>query len=469
MARLNFGGLTALLATLFLLLTSVAAQNCMAATGRFKPKMASGFKSSVIASGLRTPRGIAQDSEGNLLIAEQAGGSIRRLVLKENGDEVCVVSSTTLVSGGTVSGNLTCDCSILKMKRGLTCSQTNHGVDLSADGKTLFVSNLQSVTAYPYDAAAGTVGAGKVVVSGLGNNGPHPTRTILTSKNSPDYLLVARGSNANVDTQTAQQTAGRCMIKQFKISEIMSAPQAYNSGGEVTGWGLRNIVGMGENPVTGGIWSVENSMDDLRLNSKDVHNENPAERFNFHGELNNTGNKLKGANFGYPGCVAAWNIDGKTPGELFQPDNSPKTSDCAQRTPARIIMPPHTAPLDVKWVAVSFIFPSVPSQKREKKKNPPTVTDPDTKDGSAAYITFHGSWNRNPPDGYRLMKVEFGADGQPKHDAKSKTAMIPIMENPSTASCPTSCFRPVGLVIDKKKRIFMTSDSSGELYAIYGA
>ena len=115
-------------------------------------------------------------------------------------------------------------------------------------------------------------------MNGLGNNGPHPTRTILTSKSSPDMLLVARGSNANVDTQTTDKGAGRCMIKSFSIKQIMQTPATYTTGGEIVGWGLRNIVGMGEDPVHGGVWSVENSMDDIRLNSKDVHNENPAEK-----------------------------------------------------------------------------------------------------------------------------------------------------------------------------------------------
>ena len=101
MARLSITGLTALVA-LFSLLTSVSAQ-CAAVAGRgYKPKMASGYKAVVIAAGLRSPRGIAQDSAGNLLIAEQQGGSVRRLVLKEEGNEVCVASSTTLVTGGTV-------------------------------------------------------------------------------------------------------------------------------------------------------------------------------------------------------------------------------------------------------------------------------------------------------------------------------------------------------------------------------
>ena len=67
------------------------------------------------------------------------------------------------------------------------------------------------------------------------------------------------------------------------------------------------------------------------------------------------------------------------------------------------------------------------------------------------------------------MRVDFGPDGMPKAGPGSKTGAVSVMENPSLASCPTSCFRPVGLVIDSKKRIFMTSDTSGELYAITGA
>ncbi len=65
--------------------------------------MAAGYKASVLASGLRTPRGIVLDSAGNLLVAETQGGTVRRLVLKEDGDKVCVDSSTTIVTGGTVS------------------------------------------------------------------------------------------------------------------------------------------------------------------------------------------------------------------------------------------------------------------------------------------------------------------------------------------------------------------------------
>lgn len=68
------------------------------------PTMASGFQSKVLINGLRVPRHIALDSQGNLLVAEQGGGGIRRIVLEDNGGiNVCVASSQTLIPNGQVS------------------------------------------------------------------------------------------------------------------------------------------------------------------------------------------------------------------------------------------------------------------------------------------------------------------------------------------------------------------------------
>jgi glucose/arabinose dehydrogenase len=52
-------------------------------------------------------------------------------------------------------------------------------------------------------------------------------------------------------------------------------------------------------------------------------------------------------------------------------------STCANRVPPKLCFPSHTAPIDIKFNA----------------------------NGTAAYITFHGSWNRSPADGYRLSRV----------------------------------------------------------------
>lgn len=183
-------------------------------------------------------------------------------------------------------------------------------------------------------------------------------------------------------------------------------------------------------------------MDDLRFNGRDVHNDNPAEKMNYHGSLNDTANRLRGANFGYPSCFPAWDTqglgNGLEVGQLFMPDSVLRATDCASRQQGRVHFPAHTAPLDVKF----------------------------TPNATAAYVSFHGSWNRRPADGYRVMRVDF-RNGQPVAPANSRTAAVAIMENSNVGSCPSACFRPVGLEIDKKGRIFVSSDSTGEIYVIY--
>lgn len=77
----------------------VTAQTCSGVTGRFQPKMGSGYRYSVLATGLRNPRHIAVDSVGNLLVTEGGTQGVRRLVLQDQGDIVCVQSNTQIISG----------------------------------------------------------------------------------------------------------------------------------------------------------------------------------------------------------------------------------------------------------------------------------------------------------------------------------------------------------------------------------
>lgn len=85
-------------------LFSLAAAQCAGVTKtQTGQKMASGYTSSVLITGLRTPRGIAMDTQGALLVAEQNGGAVRRLTLKESGNTVCVDTNTVLIPAGNVS------------------------------------------------------------------------------------------------------------------------------------------------------------------------------------------------------------------------------------------------------------------------------------------------------------------------------------------------------------------------------
>lgn len=75
------------------------------------------------------------------------------------------------------------------------------------------------------------------------------------------------------------------------------------------------------------------------------------------------------------------------------------------------------------------------------------------------------SRDRTDPVGYKLSTIAF-ASGSPVAAADSTTSLTDIMANANNSNCPDSCFRPVGLALDSKGRVFMSSDSTGEIYVL---
>ncbi|KAF2713167.1 glucose sorbosone dehydrogenase [Pleomassaria siparia CBS 279.74] len=407
------------------LTTHTLARTCATINPAFAPTWGRGFSGRVVMNGLKSPRGIIFDSLNNMLVVEAGGAGVRYVNLTDNGGtNVCVGTSKQLIPEKTL----------------------NHGIDISADGKTLFVSSMTTVWSYPYNAAAGTIGTRKTLITGMSSSG-HATRTLLVSKKNPDLLVVSVGSNANIDSGASQQSSGRSELRVFRISRVSRASMAYTSGA-ILAWGLRNSVGVTENPVSGGIWSVENSVDNMVKGTTDIHNTNPCEELNYHGPLRGT-SPVRGANYGYPECFAAWdpsvipnNANGKIKVGTQFAIGTGSDATCARRVAPKLCFPAHTAPLGVEF-------------------NPKS---------SAAYITFHGSWDKSPPDGYRLSKININpATGMPTEPSTSTTAAINVMSNPNNNNCPSKCFRPVDLIFDKKGRLFMTSDYSSEVWVIAGA
>ena len=108
----------------------------------------------------------------------------------------------------------------------------------------------------------------------------------------------------------------------------------------------------------------------------DIHDTNPAEELNFLGYVDGTKSSNMGANFGYPDCYTAWDV-GIIPqwkgqvGEQFAIFNSTLDKTCSQRAAPRLPFHPHTAPLDILF----------------------------NDEGTAAWVTFHGSWDTDVPVG----------------------------------------------------------------------
>jgi glucose/arabinose dehydrogenase len=242
----------------------------------------------------------------------------------------------------------------------------NHGLTMSTDGTTVFASTQDVAYAWTYDAAARTVSNRRTIITGM-NNGGHTTRTLHYTSQSGGQLIAVRGSDGNIDLQAGTQSTGRCHLRAFPLASVPSNGHTFTSSGKLLGWGLRNSVGIHEHPGTGEIWTVENSMDNLMRQGRDIHQNNPGEELNRHGTVSGS----TGANYGYPYCVTAWNAgevggSGITTGTAFAADVSSGQRDdayCQGTQAPRLTFPAHTAPLDFKFN---------------------TSTE--------AFISFHGSW-----------------------------------------------------------------------------
>lgn len=99
------------------------------------------------------------------------------------------------------------------------------------------------------------------LVTGMAGS-DHTTRTLKLSKWAPGMMLINRGSNQNIDPIAASMASGHSQVKAFNISNA-TEPYDFDTDGLMLGWGLRNDVGIDEEPTTGRIYSVENSVDQI--------------------------------------------------------------------------------------------------------------------------------------------------------------------------------------------------------------
>ncbi|KAF1930807.1 soluble quino protein glucose dehydrogenase [Didymella exigua CBS 183.55] len=407
--------------------TALSACSSTIAPQNAAPSVAPGFRVEVVANNLTRPRSIQFDSEGALLVVEQSQG-VRRIRL--SGDGICVRQDGE-------AQNVTDNTSL------------NHGLALSENGRTLYASSASAVYAWDYDPSQGlTTSESRRIVGDFGTTDGHVTRTLLFSQAAPGMLLVSRGSGPNVDLRALDRSKAISTIKAFNVTNATSEGYSYINNGLLLGWGLRNSVGVGEEPVTGGIYSVENSVDNFQRDTELINENNPGEEMNFHGYLNGTQYEQQGGNYGYPTCYAAWNVS-EIPdnqdisvGSQFaigSQNDTVNDESCRDKHIApRLTFQAHMAPIDVKF----------------------------NTNGTGAWVSFRGSWNREDPIGYKISFIRFDGHGSPIAAANSTTAAVDIVSNPDLSECPDNCFRPASLAWDTRGRLFFSSDATGEIYVI---
>ena len=343
-----------LFALLLLLVEPLYAQSACATSyapsGSIRPSVASGYTWAVVATGLTLPRSLELDHDGNLFVLEQNKGLSKHVLQDDGGVCVSVKSSTDIIDDVTLT----------------------HG--LAIQGSTIYVSSSNTAYRVSYNAAQSKIVANTnhtIVTDMEGTD--HVTRTLLIP-DGMNSIIVSRGSIANIDPQAGSESSGHSTVKIFSLDNVPNTGYVHNTSGRLLGWGLRNDVGLAVHPTTGGIWTVENSVDQLTRDGKDVHQDNPGEELNFLGYLNGTDSPSQGSDFGYPYCFTAWKpSDMPSSGAIqvgspFSPQSS-NDSACAKTTAPRLTFQAHMAPLDIKF----------------------------NNSAKEAWVSFHGSWDRTDP------------------------------------------------------------------------
>ncbi|CAE6493656.1 unnamed protein product [Rhizoctonia solani] len=420
-----------------------------------QPDVASGLSSRVIFNGLTRPRGLRLDSFSNLLVIDRGVGIV---ALSYRNDSTCAGwEKRTVVSNRNL----------------------NHGIEIGPSGgnnQYLYASTSDNVFRWEYDPSSVAVVGDPVTIASNMSNSDHTTRTLILQPQSGNasvsqYIIVTRGSESNLDEGAADISSGRSQIRRFALNSSLPSGTGWSwNQGELLGWGLRNAVGIALSPDGEDLWEVENSSDNVFWRGVDVHQENPAEELNRI-PLNNISSTPDAQKFyGYPWCYTAWDSSALTSssftfptGSQFSIRNPPDTPDDAWCSADQnnikpvLSMQSHSAPLDI-------VFYNAPSSSSEGYSTAKLYAVNTEWDGDA-FVSFHGSWNRQPATGYKVVRIPWN-NGTPVASTDSRNGYETVIGAPDLSRCPNGCIRPVGLVFDRLGRLFVSSDTTGEIFVV---
>ena len=229
-----------------------------------------------------------------------------------------------------------------------------HGITF--DGGTVFLATVNDV--YVADVNAdGTFGTLRKIIDDLPDGGQHPNRTVDIG---PDGMLyISAGSTCNACAETNPESATMLRAKPDGTSRTIFAT------------GLRNTIGFDWEPSSGQIWGMDHGIDWLGDNEQ-------IEELNL---------VQQGKNYGWPYVYGM--------GDLNPQDNPPPgltLEKLAERSEEPALgYTPHSAPMQMVFYN-GGMFP--PEYRGD------------------AFVAMRGSWNRRPPSGYEVARVNFER-GQP--------------------------------------------------------
>lgn len=269
---------------------------------------------------------------------------------------------------------------------------------------TLYVANTDAVLRFLYHTGDTAITAAGTLVTALpaGPLNHHWTKTIVASADH-SKLYVSIGSNSNVAENGMAAEKDRAMIWEIAL------PSGTH---RVFATGLRNAAGLAIEPTTGALWAAVNERDEL--GSDLVPDYMTAVR--------------DGAFYGWPYSYYGQHVDTRV-----------KPQDSA--LVARAVVPDYA--LGTHTASIG-IFPATAAAL------PATYCH-------GMFVAQHGSWNRKPPAGYRVIFVPF-TNGQP--------AGVPVDVLTGFLGDSEAMGRPIGVAVDAAGGLLIADDVGNTIWRV---
>lgn len=377
--------------------------------GGESPTPAAGLKVGAFATGLDHPRWLLVLPNGDVLVAETNAppkpddnqgfrGWIEKKIMGQAGAGGQSANRITLLRDTNGDG--------VADQRSVLLAGLNSPFGMALVGDQLYVADTDALLRFPFKIGDTKITAKgeKVVDLPGGRINHHWTKNVIATPDG-SKLYVSVGSNSNVGERGQAVEEGRAAI--WEVDPKTRDHRIY-------AYGIRNPIGMAWEPTTHVLWTVANERDEL--GSDIVPDYLTSVQF--------------GGFYGWP-----WFYWGG------YPDSRPKDPppELIQET---VIKPDYALGAHVAALGLTF--------------STGQALGPAYADG--AFIGEHGSWNRDPPSGYRVVFVKF-AKGQPV--GKPVEVLTGFLDAKGQARG-----RPVGVAIDKSGGLLVADDVGNTIWRV---
>ena len=372
------------------------------------PTAAAGLKVAAFAEHLDHPRWLYVLPNGDVLVAETNSpakpddskgikGWIADKVMARAGAGVPSANRITLLRDADHDG--------VAETRTVFIENLNSPFGMTLVGNDLYVADTDKLLRFPYQPGEDRISAQPVKVADL-PGGPlnhHWTKNVIASPDGKK-LYVTVGSNSNVGENGMDQEQGRAAI--WEVDPATGSQRIFASG-------LRNPNGMAWEPDTNVLWTVVNERDEIGSDLVPDYLTSVRD----------------GGFYGWP-----WSYWGGVVDTRVQPQQPEKVATAIRPDYA---LGNHVAPL-------GLAFSSARGMPEEF--------------ANGAFIGEHGSWNRNPPSGYRVSFVPF-IGGKPSGAPREFLTGFLSADGKALG-------RPVGVALDKSGALLVADDVGGAVWRV---